>query len=96
MVVMLAIVYLKRSRKKPIPADVIPDASRGVDKLSDLKHEMRTKAYEADYNADSGSDRLAINLTHSPMPDVQIKSSNLGVPLTAAVKREDRLVFLFK
>ncbi|XP_065364987.1 irregular chiasm C-roughest protein [Calliphora vicina] len=90
MVVMLVIVYMKRSKKKPMPADVIPEASRGGDKLSDLKHEMRAKAYEAAEYSESTSDGLAINLTHSPMPDVQMKGATLGVPLAGPVKLDER------
>ncbi|XP_058977676.1 irregular chiasm C-roughest protein isoform X2 [Musca domestica] len=90
MVVMLVIVYMKRNKKKPMPADVIPEASRGGDKLSDLKNEMRAKAYEAAEYTESSSDGLAINLTHSPMPDVQMKGATLGVPLAGPVKLDER------
>ncbi|XP_053950749.1 irregular chiasm C-roughest protein [Anastrepha ludens] len=89
MIVMLVIVYMKRNNKKPMPADVIPEASRGGDKLSDLKHELRSKAYDVDYS-EAGSDGLAINLTHTPMPDVQMKGATLGVPLAGPVKLDDR------
>lgn len=89
MVVMLIIVYMRRNKKKPMPADVIPEASRGGDKLADLKSEMRAKAYEADYT--DGSDGLAINLTQAPMPDVQMKGATLGVPLAGPVKLDERL-----
>lgn len=75
-----------------MPADVIPEASRGGDKLSDLKNEMRAKAYEAAEYSESTSDGLAINLTHSPMPDVQMKSGTLGVPLAGPVKLDERQV----
>uniref|UniRef100_A0A1A9ZLV7 Ig-like domain-containing protein n=1 Tax=Glossina pallidipes TaxID=7398 RepID=A0A1A9ZLV7_GLOPL len=88
MVVMLIIVYMRRNKKKPMPADVIPEASRGGDKLADLKSEMRAKAYEADYT--DGSDGLAINLTQAPMPDVQMKGATLGVPLAGPVKLDER------
>lgn len=88
MVVMLVIVYTRRNRKKPMPADVIPEASRGGDKLSDLKNELRTKAYEANYN--DSSDGLAINLTQAPMPDIQIKGATLGVPLAGPVKLDEK------
>ncbi|XP_018796592.1 PREDICTED: irregular chiasm C-roughest protein [Bactrocera latifrons] len=89
MIVMLVIVYMKRNNKKPIPADVIPEASRGGDKLSGLKHELRAKAYDVDYS-EAGSDGLAINLTQAPMPDVQMKGATLGVPLAGPVKLDDR------
>lgn len=89
MIVMLVIVYMKRNNKKPIPADVIPEASRGGDKLAGLKHELRVKAYDVDYS-EAGSDGLAINLTQAPMPDVQMKGATLGVPLAGPVKLDDR------
>uniref|UniRef100_W8BE24 Irregular chiasm C-roughest protein n=1 Tax=Ceratitis capitata TaxID=7213 RepID=W8BE24_CERCA len=89
MIVMLVIVYMKRTNKKPMPADVIPEASRGGDKLSGLKHELRAKAYDVDYS-EAGSDGLAINLTQTPMPDVQMKGATLGVPLAGPVKLDDR------
>ncbi|XP_017486262.1 PREDICTED: irregular chiasm C-roughest protein-like, partial [Rhagoletis zephyria] len=89
MIVMLVIVYMKRSNKKPMPADVIPEASRGGDKLSDLKNELRSKAYDVDYS-EAGSDGLAINLTQTSMPDVQMKGATLGVPLAGPVKLDDR------
>ncbi|XP_030386564.1 irregular chiasm C-roughest protein [Scaptodrosophila lebanonensis] len=89
MVVMTVIVYRKRSRKKPMPADVIPEASRGGDKLNELKSELRAKAYDVEYS-EAGSDGLAINLTHTPMPDVQIKGATLGVPLAGPVKFDER------
>ena len=90
MVVMLIIVYMKRSKKKPMPADVIPDASRGGDKLNELKNELRSKAYDVTDYAESNSDGLTLNLTQSPMPDVQMKGATLGVPLAGPVKLDDR------
>ncbi|XP_039499574.1 irregular chiasm C-roughest protein [Drosophila santomea] len=90
MVVMIIIVYRKRrSRKKPMPADVIPEASRGGDKLNELKSELRAKAYDVEYS-EAGGDGLAINLTQSPMPDVQMKGATLGVPLAGPVKFDER------
>jgi len=89
MVVMIVIVYLKRSRKKPANANALPDASQGVDKLSDFKHELRSKAFDSAYSEGS-SDGLAINLTQTPLPDVQIKSATLGVPLAGPVKLDER------
>ncbi|ALC48823.1 kirre [Drosophila busckii] len=91
MVVMIVVVYRKRrSRKKPMPADVIPEASRGGDKLNELKSELRAKAYDVEYS-EASSDGLAINLTRSPpMPDVQMKSGTLGVPLAGPVKFDER------
>uniref|UniRef100_A0A1A9WGC4 Ig-like domain-containing protein n=1 Tax=Glossina brevipalpis TaxID=37001 RepID=A0A1A9WGC4_9MUSC len=88
MVVMLIIVYTRRNKKKQMPADIIPEASRSGDKLADLKSEMRTKSYEADYT--DGSDGLAINLAQAPMPDVQMKGATLGVPLAGPVKFDER------
>ncbi|KAH8416396.1 hypothetical protein KR222_001578 [Zaprionus bogoriensis] len=88
-VVMVVIVYRRlRSRKKPMPADVIPEASRGGDKLNELKSELRAKAYDVEYS-EAGSDGLAINLTQTPMPDVQMKGATLGVPLAGPVKFDD-------
>lgn len=88
-VVIVVIVYRRlRSRKKPMPADVIPEASRGGDKLNELKSELRSKAYDVEYS-EAGSDGLAINLTHTPMPDVQMKGATLGVPLAGPVKFDD-------
>lgn len=88
-VVIVVIVYRRlRSRKKPMPADVIPEASRGGDKLNELKGELRSKAYDVEYS-EAGSDGLAINLTHTPMPDVQMKGATLGVPLAGPVKFDD-------
>ncbi|XP_030568360.1 irregular chiasm C-roughest protein [Drosophila novamexicana] len=90
MVVMIVIVYRKRRRrKKPMPADVIPEASRGGDKLNELKSELRAKAYDVEYS-EAGSDGLAINLTQTPMPDVQMKGATLGVPLAGPVKFDER------
>lgn len=90
MIVMIIIVYRKRrSRKKPMPADVIPEASRGGDKLNELKSELRSKAYDVEYS-EAGGDGLAINLTQSPMPDVQMKGATLGVPLAGPVKFDER------
>ncbi|KAH8409132.1 hypothetical protein KR009_008502 [Drosophila setifemur] len=90
MIVMIIIVYRKRrSRKKPMPADVIPEASRGGDKLNELKSELRSKAYDVDYS-EAGADGLAINLQQSPMPDVQMKGATLGVPLAGPVKFDER------
>ncbi|XP_043069156.1 irregular chiasm C-roughest protein [Drosophila bipectinata] len=90
MIVMIIIVYRKRrSRKKPMPADVIPEASRGGDKLNELKSELRSKAYDVEYS-EAGGDGLAINLNQSPMPDVQMKGATLGVPLAGPVKFDER------
>lgn len=90
MFVMIVYVYRKRrSRKKPMPADVIPEASRGGDKLNELKSELRSKAYDVEYS-EAGSDGLAINLTQTPMPDVQMKGATLGVPLAGPVKFDER------
>lgn len=90
MVVMLIIVYMKRSKKKPMPADVIPEASRGGDKLTELKNELRSKAYDVTDYAETGSDGLSLNLTQAPMPDVQMKGATLGMPLAGPVKLDDR------
>lgn len=88
-VIMVVFAYRHlRSRKKPMPADVIPEASRGGDKLNELKSELRAKAYDVEYS-EAGSDGLAINLTHTPMPDVQMKGATLGVPLAGPVKFDD-------
>ncbi|KAH8291688.1 hypothetical protein KR018_005602 [Drosophila ironensis] len=90
MIVMIIVVYRKRrSRKKPMPADVIPEASRGGDKLNELKSELRSKAYDVEYS-EAGSDGLAINLNQAPMPDVQMKGATLGVPLAGPVKFDER------
>ncbi|XP_062141422.1 irregular chiasm C-roughest protein [Drosophila sulfurigaster albostrigata] len=90
LIVMIVIVYGKRrSRKKPMPADVIPEASRGGDKLNELKSELRSKAYDVEYS-EAGNDGLAINLTQTPMPDVQMKGATLGVPLAGPVKFDER------
>lgn len=90
MIVMIIIVYRKRrSRKKPMPADVIPEASRGGDKLNELKSELRSKAYDVEYS-EAGGDGLAINLNQTPMPDVQMKGATLGVPLAGPVKFDER------
>jgi len=72
-----------------MPADVIPEASRGGDKLNELKSELRSKAYDVEYS-EAGGDGLAINLTQSPMPDVQMKGATLGVPLAGPVKFDER------
>ncbi|KAL7745407.1 hypothetical protein ACLKA6_015419 [Drosophila palustris] len=90
MIVMIVYVYRRRrSRKKPMPADVIPEASRGGDKLNELKSELRSKAYDVEYS-EAASDGLAINLTQTPMPDVQMKGATLGVPLAGPVKFDER------
>ncbi|XP_017054972.1 irregular chiasm C-roughest protein [Drosophila ficusphila] len=89
MVVMVVVVYRKRrSRKKPMPADVIPEASRGGDKLTELKGELRAKAFDADYS--EAGDGLAISLAPAPLPDVQMKGATLGVPLAGPVKFDER------
>ncbi|XP_026846211.1 irregular chiasm C-roughest protein isoform X1 [Drosophila persimilis] len=90
MIVMIVVVYRKRrNRKKPMPADVIPEASRGGDKLNELKSELRSKAYDVEYS-EAGSEGLAITLNQSPMPDVQMKGATLGVPLAGPVKFDER------
>ncbi|XP_055913065.1 irregular chiasm C-roughest protein [Eupeodes corollae] len=92
MVAMLIVVYLKRSKKKPLPADVIPEG-RVNDKLNDMKTDIRSAGYDVDYSETcSGSESLAINLTSAPMPDIATKGGTLGVPLAGPVKlsNEDR------
>ncbi|XP_043866054.1 irregular chiasm C-roughest protein [Drosophila mojavensis] len=88
-IVMMIVCRKRRSRKKPMPADVIPEASRGGDKLTELKSELRAKAYDVEYS-EAGNEPLAINLTQTPMPDVQMKGATLGVPLAGPVKFDER------
>ncbi|XP_037938622.1 irregular chiasm C-roughest protein [Teleopsis dalmanni] len=86
MIVMLIVVIVKRNRKKTKQSDILPEASVRNDKLSDLKIELRSKSYDSEYS-ESGTAGRTINVTQ--IPDVQIKSSTLGVPLAGPVKLDE-------